>query len=82
MEKKQVLLTKVWDGHQPGEVVEEDAPCADSMVRKGYGIPYRPTRAESTGKAKNKGHVVEIADARPVAETADMTPRAPESAGD
>jgi hypothetical protein len=80
--KKKVLLTRLWSGHQAGEVVEEDAPCADSMVRKGYGVPYEePKRVKQSRPASPKpqshGPAVETADSTSpaAAETAEVTPR-------
>jgi hypothetical protein len=87
MEKKKVLLTRLWDGHAAGEVVEEDAPCADSMVRKGYGIPYEePKKPKSTKnrdvEGPGKGPRVETADAQPAVEQAVVTPKIGGKRGD
>jgi len=86
MEKKRVLLTRLWSSHQPGEIVEEDAPCADSMVLKGYGtivtrrppakpVPEPPAETAASPELGAKGPEVETTDAPPVAETADVTPQ-------
>jgi hypothetical protein len=73
MEKKRVLLTRKWSTHEAGEIIEEDAPCAESMIRKGYGVPYT---ARAAKKDKNaKGPVAETETLTPESETADARPQ-------
>lgn len=75
MATKRICLTRLWDGHPAGEIVEEQDFTVDSMVRKGYGTEI--TRQEpSRPRAKSgRGPKAETADANPVAETADATPK-------
>lgn len=80
MDKKKIRLTRLWAGHQPGEIVEEDAPCADSMIRKGYGVEYK--EPERKKKPFGRGPAAETAVVNPVAERAVVTPQTGAKDGD
>jgi len=90
MATKRILLTRPWDGHAAGTVVEEADFTVDSMVRKGYGreITARENRereksaAEAEAKREaeaevpeGKGPQVETAMAPPAGETEDARPQ-------
>lgn len=80
MATKRIRLTRLWDGHPAGEIVTEQDFTVDSMVRKGYGKEITKEAPRSTTKG-GKGPKVETTDAKPLAETADVTPQAGGKAG-
>ena len=84
---KRILLSRLWDGHPEGGIVEVEDITAVSMIRKGYGTEVQPERHTievkpyskpdiSKGKnIKNRGPKVETADALPTdVDTADVRP--------
>ncbi len=73
MARKRILLTRLWDGHPAGTIVEEEDYTVDSMVRKKYGtiVPAKPERPELPGNPP-----VETAMLTIVAETATAGPQA------
>lgn len=77
MKTKLIQLTRLWDGHPAGEIIEEADFTVDSMVRKGYGNVISARPAPRGRKPK-----VEVADAVQAAQTADVTPQTSERDGD
>lgn len=71
MATKKIQLIREWSGHQAGEIVEEQDFTVESMIRKGFGVPYEGSRV----KSHPKGPVVETTKAAPAAETMDARPR-------
>lgn len=64
MATKRILLTRMWDGHPAGEIIEEADFTVDSMVRKGYGHEITGRRAKAETTTANP--IAEMADAAPV----------------
>jgi hypothetical protein len=89
MQTKRILLTRQWDGHAAGEVVEEWVVTVDSMIRKGYGLEVKPEPkparreppAPETTVNSPRGPVVETATAQGPPEQAIATPQISKSKG-
>lgn len=75
--KKRILLTRKWDGHDAGEIIEEADYTVESMIRKGYGTPYVEPKSSKVERevVLPRGPVVETADLPGAAEAAVVSPQ-------
>ena len=73
MKTLHVELSRLWDGHEAGEVVTVEDYTARSMVKKGYGKLVK-RRAKTAVPPVERRPQVETAEARPTGETMEATP--------